>query len=245
MPRRRLLALALAGASACLATVGAGPASADTATPATNPDDLLVQSWYLDFLGRQDPADDPGRAYWVDMLDRGVSRQYVLGSIVRSDEYATKEVTQEYENRLLREPDPGARYWIDQTAHHDMAWEWVEQNLMASQEYRDRAASDADFVGHLYGDILARPAAPSSGEVAYWVDRYHRVGALGVVREIWYTDEAVRFRLRLNYEDLLGRQVDADGLAYWGPREQQSDITVQVALASTDEYAADAVEAFG
>ena len=44
-------------------------------------------------------------------------------------------------------------------------------------------------------------------------------------------------RLSDNYLYLLGRDVDLPGLAYWTPLERQSDITLQVELATTDEYA--------
>jgi hypothetical protein len=230
---RRLLAVALASAAVGLVPVlHASPAQAATAT-----NDQLVQSWYYDFLLRDDPASDPGRQYWVDQLDRGVPREYVLGSIVRSTEYATVEVTIDYAYLLGRDLDPGADYWIDQTANHDMAWEWVEQNILASPEFYagGDTADDVAYVQALYEAILGRQ--PSNSETSYWLRRYWQIGSLNVVREIWYTDEGVATRLRVNYSTLLDRSVDDHGAAYWGPKERASDITVQVALASTDEYA--------
>lgn len=230
---RRLLTAALAVASVGLVPVlHASPAQA--ATTPTN--DQLVQSWYQDFLDRDDPASDPGRAYWVDMLDRGVSRQFVLGSILRSYEYANLEVSSYYNYFLGRAPDPGAWYWIDQTANHDMAWEWVAQNVLASQEYVRRYdyGSGQGFVRMLYADVLGR--SPSDGEIGYWANRWRQVGSLTMVRELWYTDEGVRYRLYDHYWRLLLRGADAGGTSYWAPRERQSDITVQVELACTPEY---------
>ncbi|MFQ1001655.1 DUF4214 domain-containing protein [Modestobacter sp. SSW1-42] len=238
---RRLLAVALASAAVGVVPVlHATPAQAATAS-----NDQLVQSWYYDFLYREDPASDPGRLYWVDQLDRGVSREYVLGSIVRSTEYASLQIGIDYDVLLGREPDPGANYWIDQTANHDMAWEWVEQNILASPEFYPGGdtTADVEYVRALYYFILDG-REPSGSEISYWLRRYWQIGSLNVVREIWYTDEGVRTRLADNYEALLGRGVDGNGLAYWAPRERQSDITVQVALASTDEYAALAAEIF-
>ena len=232
---RRLLAVALASAAVGLLPVlHASPAQAASAN------DQIVQSWYFDFLLREDPASDPGRLYWVDQLDRGVSREYVLGSIVRSTEYASLQVALEYDALLGREPDPGANYWIDQTANHNMAWEWVEQNILASREFYAFGGNDEAYVQNLYSYILGRQ--PSAAEIDYWV-RYGRlVGALRLVRDIWYTDEGVYTRLDGNYQALLLRPMDSAGAAYWGPREGQSDITVKVALASTDEYARLAAE---
>lgn len=233
-------ALAVAAATAALVPLlHASPARAAEPT-----DDEVVQAWYFDFLGRSDPATDPGRAHWVGMLDDGVSPQYVLGSIIRSYEYANREISAYYRAYLNRPVDQGAGYWVENTVHHDMAFEWVAQNILASPEYQrsasgpptgDANASRASYVVSLYSDVLGR--APSQGETSYWADRLARVGPLGTVRELWYTDEGVRVRLSDNYLYLLGRDVDLPGLAYWTPLERQSDITLQVELATTDEYA--------
>jgi hypothetical protein len=233
---RRLVSVALASAAVGLVPVFHAP----EAQAATASNDQIVQTWYFDFLGREDPASDPGRSYWVGLLDRGASRQFVLGSILRDQEYASIEVGSYYTQLLGRSPDPGAGYWIDQTAHHDMAWEWVEQNVLASQEFINRSSyGGADsYIAQLYYRILGRfPRAADAGGVSYWTNRLDQVGALNVVRELWYTDEAVRHRLSESYTNLLLRDVDYDGANYWGPRERQSDITVQVELASTAEYA--------
>jgi hypothetical protein len=239
---RRLIAVALAAAAVGLVPVlHAAPAQADTAA-----NDQIVQSWYADFLGREDPASDPGRSYWVGLLEQGVPRQYVLGSILRSYEYSNLEVGDYYRDLLGRAPDPGASYWIDQTVNHDMAWEWVAQNILASPERRGNYTGAYGYVFYLYGPVLGRlPGDSDAGALDYWTNRYNQVGALNVVRELWYTDEAVQFRLSGNYDFLLLRELDQDGLGYWAPRERQSDITTQVELASTDEYAELAAEIFG
>jgi hypothetical protein len=233
---RRLVAVALASAAVGLVPVLHAP----EAQAASASNDQIVQSWYGDFLGRQDPGSDPGRSYWVGLLDRGASRQFVLGSILRNEEYANIEVSSYYNDLLGRAPDPGAGYWIDQTAHHDMAWEWVEQNILASQEFYNRYnySGGAGYIRNLYYPILGRfPGDADAGGVSYWTNRLNQVGALNVVRELWYTDEAVRHRLSESYTNLLLHDVDYNGANYWGPRERQSDITVQVELASTAEYA--------
>ena len=238
---RRLLAVALASAAVGLVPVlHASPAQAATAT-----NDQIVQSWYADFLGREDPASDPGRSHWVGMLERGVARQYVLGSILRSQEYSSLEIGGYYRELLGRNPDPGAGYWIDQTVNHDMAWEWVAQNILASPERRGNYTGADGYIRYLYYPILGRlPGDYDARAVNYWINRYNQVGALDVVRELWYTDEAVELRLSGHYDFLLLRELDQDGLDYWAPRERQSDISTQVELASTEEYAELAAEFF-
>jgi hypothetical protein len=243
---RRRLTAALAGVTVGLLSISiAAPAQAAEPTS-----DQLVQLWYADFLGRPDPAADPGRGYWVDRLEEGTPARYVLGSIIRSYEYAGAEVGAYYRAYLNRPVDPGARYWVESTVHDDMAFEWVAQNILASPEYvrasgpptGDPRADRMAYVDNLFPDVLGR--FPSQGETAYWSDRVGRVGPLAAVRELWYTDEAVRGRLADNYVYLLGRDVDLPGLDYWTPVERQSDITLQVELAVTDEYADDAAASF-
>jgi hypothetical protein len=245
MIRRRLIALALAGASACLAaTVGAGAASAQAGT-APDANDQIVQDWYVQFLGRswENAAADTGRSYWVGLLAQGRSREYVLGGILRSTEYATREVSSYYTRLLGRQPDPGAAYWIDQTAHHGMAWEWVAQNVLASSEYYNRSAmltpgnpaTPGTYMDALFQEVLGRRST-SISELNWWYAHYIQVGALTTVRDLWYTDEAVRHRVDHNYQQLLWHGADAAGLSYWSPLERQSDISVQVAIAATPEY---------
>lgn len=234
---RRLIAVALATAAVGLVPVVQAPPA-----QAAQNNDTLVQAWYRTFLGRDysNAAADTGRYYWVDMLNRGVSREYVLGGILRNNEYANREVSSYYTDYLGRPADRGAAYWIDQTAHHDMAWEWVAQNVLASQEYfnlYNYSGTAEEFVENLYIDVLGRyPTDADAGGINYWARRYYQVGSLNLVRELWYTDEAVSVRLDDHYRDLLYRGVDFDGLNYWAPRERQSDISVQVALASTNEF---------
>jgi len=54
------------------------------------------------------------------------------------------------------------------------------------------------------------------------MDRLNRVGNLQTVREIWYTDEGVRYRLNQNYGKTLRRSVDFSGVQYWYPFEMQA-----------------------
>jgi hypothetical protein len=234
---RRLIAVGLASA-----VVGVVPVSnATPAQAAWASNDQIVQAWYGNFLHREDPARDTGRSHWVAMLSSGLSQQYVLGSILRSHEYSQIEISGYYNELLWRAPDPGAGYWIDQTVNHDMAWEWVAQNLLASPEFIarfDHNTGGTDFVRNLFHPVLGRwPTDADAGSISYWVSRYKQVGALSMVRELWYTDEAVANRLSRHYRSLLHRSVDYDGANYWAAPERQSDITVQVELASTAEYA--------
>jgi hypothetical protein len=239
--RRSTAVVALAGVVVLL------PAPSDAATldETAVPNHKIVNGWYRDFLHRspENLEADYGRDHWIERLNTGEPRSAVLGDIVRSSEYATRRVGDSYQAILGRKPDPGASYWVEGVSQRGMALEWVDQNLLASQELHSRWAArpngDDLYVQQLYVHVLGRYAWETTpGERAYWAGRIRAVGRLAAVRELWYADEAVRHRLAGHYISLLGyRGVDRDGLHYWYPREVTSDLTTRVAIASTDEYA--------
>jgi SAM-dependent methyltransferase len=61
------------------------PDGEDTALRALGPDDWFVDRAYALLLGR--PADQDGRAHYVDALAAGETRSNLLGALVRSDEF--------------------------------------------------------------------------------------------------------------------------------------------------------------
>lgn len=226
---------------ALAATAAFAAAPAAQAAPTT---DTTVRAWYVEFLGRSREAAeaDPGRQYWVRQIDAGTRPSDALWAITHSREYVEREIAGYYNDHLGRAPDPGAAYWVENAVSRGMALEWVEQNFLASDEYFSDnfgySLGGTYVVDDWYYDILGRFNA-SDGEEAYWADRARRVGRLQAVREIYYSDEAIRYRINEHYKNLLFRFEGADfgGLAYWYPKEVESDINVQVLLASTPEFA--------
>ncbi len=166
----------------------------------------------------------------------------VLWTITHSREYVEREIARYYNEHLRRAPDRGASSWVEGAVAGRFPLEWVEQNIMASPEYWEvhygSILGDGYPVTYWYYDVLGRSTGASDGERAYWADRSRRIGRLGALREVWYSDEAVRHRINEHYKDLLYRFEGADiaGLNYWSPKERESDINVQVLLASTPEY---------
>ncbi len=92
-----------------------------------------VEALYLDLLER--PADDRGRDYWADQLDRRtITRQRVAAEFYASIESRTDRVDGLFRQILGRAPDPGGRdYWTRQLLTlGDVA---LAANLAASEEY--------------------------------------------------------------------------------------------------------------
>jgi hypothetical protein len=149
-------------------------------------------------------------------------------------------VGQLYWKHLQRQPDPGAAYWVDGVAQGRFPLEWVNQNILASPEYAAlwakvyKSTKSSVTANAWIGTLLNRRA--SADETAYWGKRIDKVGRLGALRDLYYTDEAVYQRINGHYQELLGRPVDGNGYSYWYGLETKDDRAVQVQIAATPEY---------
>ena len=229
---RRLGALISAAAVAATALVVAPPASA-----APGDDAAVVNAWYTDFLDR--PAyGDVGAQGWLDRL--GVQAPGdVLWSLAHTREYNAARLRADYLFYLGREPDAGSRYWLEGATAQAFPLEWAEQNILASPEYA--RSYGADIVYGWYYNVLGIEALPgedrpTSGEVAYWNGRIRAVGRLGALRELWYSPEAVTGRIYGAYYFELDRDPSPGEIAYWAPREVESEINVRVLIGASPEY---------
>ncbi len=225
-----------ASATAVAPAATAAPAApAPAAAQAASTSAELVDRWYGDFLGRDA---DAGSQYWVDRLDAGAKPSDVTWAITHSSEYHEFQVSLAYQRLLGRYPDKGAQYWVDGLNSQRFPVEWVVQNLLASPEYAKQRGGDTGAVTGWYDFLLNRwdAGSVSAGEKAYWVKRISQVGRLGALREFYYSGDAVRHRIDINYASLLNRTADSGGLSYWFAQEVESDINVQVLIANTEEY---------
>lgn len=243
--------LLLGGAVMAAPAASAAPAVTTTATASTStaaeslqaagPRTALVSAWYRQFLFR-DAAEDPGSQYWVVQL-RTTPPAEVLAQILTSPEHVATTVEVYYLAYLDRSTsgDGGARYWIDGVLAGSFPLEWVEQNVLASPEYLARTGADGGVVQAWYLDVLDRNVY-RPGEIAYWQDRLRQTSSLQVLRELWYSPEAVNGRVEFAYAISLGRAPNAGELAYWYGPEVDSDARVRIAIASSPEALAFALD---
>lgn len=223
--RRIIATVAAAAALAGSALVAAPAASADTVQ-----DQALVRAWYADFLRRDI---DPNSKVWVDALGAGAQPGDLLWQITHSEEYNADHVEFYYPSLLGRRVDAGWRYWVDGANAQRFPLEWVVQSLLTSPEYLSGKDATAVVTGW-YAAVLER--APRPREVSYWSGRVSTVGALGALRELYYTNEGVSLRITATYAELLDREPSAGEINYWFPKEVESDINVAVLIAATPEY---------
>lgn len=239
--------LLIGGAALAPAASAAPPVLAAAAAPAAAPSAVvpdvatrtsLVAAWYEQFLRR---SPDAGAKYWVVRL-RTEAPAVVLADLLRTPEAVGIQVDDLYTVFLGRttEGDPGADYWYGGIQRGDFPAEWAEQNILASPEYISLHSTPDGDAGPLvrawYLAVLGRAANP--GEQSYWAQQLSGSSPLGVLREIWYSPEAVDLRVASHYRDYLSRAANSGEIGYWAPFEVASDVGVVIAIATSAEYQA-------
>ena len=104
----------------------------------------FVDRIYANVLQR--PPDAGGRAYWIHLLNRGVSRGTVMLRFTESTEFAYRQhpavlVGMLYVGMLRRSPDSGGyMYWLGQLQSGASSWLTLIAQFQFSAEYRQRFA---------------------------------------------------------------------------------------------------------
>ncbi len=213
-PRRGAAALAALLVAALLAAV---PTTARAETPGGGA--FVVQA-YDDLFGRA--PDEGGHRFWTRELQRGVSQGAVLASLIDSPEYLGKggTITRLYWAGLDRDPDiAGFRFWLSVPDLSGLATSFAN-----SDEFRQRydALDDRAYVDALYRNVLDRPG--DAGGLDFWTGRLAsgttRASVLASFAGSPEYVESTRSEVTILaiYAGLLGRRVDAQGLAYWSGR---------------------------
>ena len=92
-----------------------------------------VDALYMAFLGR--PADDAGKAFWLQQLALGESRSDIAYGFASSIERERERITQDYQHYLGRTPDEtGINYWLGQF-QLGVTNEDIITGFVASDEY--------------------------------------------------------------------------------------------------------------
>jgi hypothetical protein len=104
----------------------------------------FVERIYHNVLQR--PSDAGGKAYWVDLLNRGVSRGTVMLRFTESPEFTFRQypavlLGMIYVGMLRRSPDGGGyTYWLGQLQSGATSWPAMIEQFQFSTEYRQRFA---------------------------------------------------------------------------------------------------------
>ena len=151
-----------------------------------------VEHMYQMLMGRE--AEEEGKAYWVNELNNGASRENLFYGFVRSPEYdsicksygietSTWRVGDNYTQKqfidcfvqrlyvtcLTRNSEiAGLCYWSDALYDHKTTGNKCAKDFFLSKEYVDKGKEDEDFVKDLYVALMDREADEEG--LKYWVN---------------------------------------------------------------------------
>jgi hypothetical protein len=225
---RRAVQAALATALLAAVLVPTAPASASAGAAAA-----YVDSTYGLFLGRAPTADE--RARWTPTIELG-HRGALTRALAASNEWAGSRVDQLYVSVLGRRADASGRaHWVRHiAAGHTL--ESVAALLYGSAEYwQSSGATAGGFVDRVYAGILGR-AADRPGH-AHWVGVLDGgTPAASVAAGFYGSVESRTTRVAGLFRDVLGREPDDAGAAYWIEQVPRlGDVALAATLAASDE----------
>lgn len=138
--------------------------------------DQYVTMLYQTFFDRKPVNEDSGKAFWIKLLENGVSRAYVFKGFCHSEEFAaicsdyginrgtvtltenrdqkhdlTMYVYRCYNRTLGRTPDvDGLNYWTGQLINKQRNASEVAANFVFSKEFINKKYSDTEYVKIMY-----------------------------------------------------------------------------------------------
>lgn len=173
------------------ATCAYGFVFSDEYTKKNTSDDAYVKMLYEVFMDRK--ADSSGLKYWKDILNQGVSREYVFNGFATSTEFnqicasydieagkiilkynrdknlnLTKYVNRIYTKAMGRKGEPnGLDYWCGQILTKKMTPVAVAEQFIYSKEFTDKKLNDTEYIKVLYRTFMGREA--DSAGLNYWL----------------------------------------------------------------------------
>ncbi|HEY8721629.1 DUF4214 domain-containing protein [Pengzhenrongella sp.] len=195
----------------------------------------VVKALYADLLGR--PVDAWSLTSWSGMLASGAGQPALVAALTKSEEYVRLRVTQAYTEVLGRNPDPGGLTgWTTAVRSGNVAVDDVQRIFYGTAEYYQKSGgTPRGYVDRLFRTAFNR--APTTQDLDYWALQFQVSGRDAVVRGIWGSAEAARYRAGKYYELFLKRAPDLAGQAYWGRILQlKGEGAVRIGIAGSLEY---------
>lgn len=205
--------------------------------------EAFLRQVYSVVLDREPDAE--GLQYWLDEQKKGMTAADIVASFFDSSEMKNKNLSNEeflsyaYRAIMGRQPDAeGKAYWLDMLSQ-GATRTWVVSSFVTSKEFTalcngfgivrgnvsnlkeaDKDDNVARFVTRMYRNVLKRE--PDETGLHYWAGCIHNgMTASVMVRQFVGSKEFLDANIsnqeyieRL-YETVLGRQSDAEGMAYW------------------------------
>ncbi len=229
---------ALTTPSDLLSGPSGAPAQQHDTVQEMGPNGRYVDLLYQRLLGRI--PDVQGGSYFVTALDSGQATQAgVVGDILHSQEYLTREVTQLYQTVLGRAPDAGGLASSIAMLAAGASSTQLEAILLGSAEYFGAAGgTNAGFVSAVYQTVLGRKA-DAPGALDFALELVGGVSCETVAQQILASPEGASLEVQSTYVTILNRDADSVGLAA-GSALLENGGSLQpliVTLATSSEFA--------
>lgn len=171
-----------------------------------------VERMYKTMMNRS--SDAAGKEYWLEVLQLGCSRRYVLSSFIGSPEFTeicsnygvekgrlavkegrdrnielTKYVVRLYETALNRKPDnDGLNYWTEAIWTKTRTPYDAASQFIESAEFKSKQYSDKEYLTILYQTFFDR--SPDKAGYAYWQEQLKAgMSRTQVLKHFAYSDE--------------------------------------------------------
>ncbi|MDE7366431.1 MAG: DUF4214 domain-containing protein, partial [Lachnospiraceae bacterium] len=159
-------------------------------------DEDYIEMLYQVFMDR--PSDAGGKNYWLGMLDKGVSREYVYRGFAHSQEYTnicnsygiergsvtltqardknlnlTAFVNRIYEKAMERDgEEDGLNYWCSVIQSGGKTPVQVAEYFLTSEEFRNKNLSNEAYIRVLYRTFMGRECDQAG--LNYWLGELNR-----------------------------------------------------------------------
>jgi hypothetical protein len=189
-----------------------GSAASGRSVVLTPEDATYVQNLYVSLLGRS--ATDSEVSAWEQVLLEGGTRMDIALGIWQAPEHYVRELTQDYETILNREPSAReTASWVA-ALQGGTPEEQVLAQFLSSPEYvAGHATPDAQIAG-IYQDVLNR--APQPDELAMWENQIHKGAKLNqIALTIVTSPEGYQDTIDAFYVTFLNRTATSQDHAIW------------------------------
>jgi hypothetical protein len=207
-----------------------------TPVPLTAADEHYVESLYLSLLGRYASASEVSG--WGQVLQQGGTRMDIAAGIWQSPEHDRREVTEDYETILNRQPGPGeTQTWVA-AFQAGQTEEQVRIQFLSSPEYQSTHAGAAAEIAGFYQDVLNR--APQPQDITAWQGQLRMgVSLTNVATQVARSTEAYQDALDIFYETYLNRSATSQDHASWLRYLQSGQLSlaqIGETILASDEY---------
>src|SRR5438105_10875854 len=108
------------------------------------------------------PIESEGLSYWNSQLTQNNSRGQVVGAILNSTEYESREIKTDFNSLLGRDPDPSGLQAFLQALQQGATPQAVKATILGSEEFFSRVGGNSEsFLNALYEEELGRAVDPS------------------------------------------------------------------------------------